>query len=180
MKRILILLLMTIVHALASEEGEIEIKQSLPLCKRINACGATLSTYPTLEDTTSSGWTSGVVPLYDELLTNEIFDFSAEPDMRNFHLCACPNNSTCEFDSEDNSVKLDNHLTLRLCREADFPTVCKRNVAVVRVIGPAHLSGDSVEAVSNAAVFCKCASGFTRTPFEQWGGNEIMLNYKCL
>ncbi|PIC51275.1 hypothetical protein B9Z55_001848 [Caenorhabditis nigoni] len=41
-------------------------------------------------------------------------------------------------------------------------------------------SGDSVQDVSTAMMFCNCPNGFSRQPVEVWSGQDISLNYKCL
>lgn len=159
---------------------EIQIKELLP-CKRINPCGATLSSYPLLEETESSGWGSGDTPVYDEVLTHDIYDYtSVASTTSNYTLCSCEDDQKCNFDDDSNLVKIDFHVSLRFCDLQHVSTVCKKNVPNVRIIGPAQQDGEGVAEVTTAVAFCNCANGFTRQTIEYWGGAEISLNYKCL
>ncbi|UMM12643.1 hypothetical protein L5515_001316 [Caenorhabditis briggsae] len=179
----LIPLFSTIVVVFASDESDVEVKPALSPCKRINPCGATISTYPLLEPDAeeSSGFGSGAAPpVYDEILTHEIYDLNATPELQNSTLCSCPGDSTCDFESDSNVVKVDYHVTLRFCSLENISTVCKRHDVNVRVIGAAQASGDSVQDVSTAMMFCNCPNGFSRQPVEVWSGQDISLNYKCL
>uniref|UniRef100_A0A1I7TKC8 DUF281 domain-containing protein n=1 Tax=Caenorhabditis tropicalis TaxID=1561998 RepID=A0A1I7TKC8_9PELO len=165
------------------DNPDVELKPSLSECKRINPCGATVSTYPLLEPDAeeSSGFGSGAAPpVYDEILTHEIYDLNASPELRNSTLCQCPDDSICDFESDSNVVKVDYHVTLRFCKLETISSVCKRNSINVRVIGAAQASGDSVQEVSQAMMFCNCPNGFSRQHVEVWEGQDISLNYKCL
>ncbi|VDP15117.1 unnamed protein product [Heligmosomoides polygyrus] len=144
----------------------------LPVCTRVQACTARVDSYPVIEEDTS-GWGSGLVPLYDEAFAVTSFDYTQTPDTSIFELCACPNNDTC--DSND-------IVMLTFCEDVrtQLPLHCKGSRGLPRVIGLAHLSGkSSVSSVSSTAVFCTCPSGYERMRPEYWGGSEISISYKC-
>lgn len=71
----------------------------LPVCTRVQACAARLNIYPLLEED-SSGWGSGLVPLYDEAFEPASFDYAQTPETATFELCDCGNNRTCDGDVE--------------------------------------------------------------------------------
>ncbi|CAB3407027.1 unnamed protein product [Caenorhabditis bovis] len=167
------------------EDTDIELKPALSECKRINPCGATLFAYPLLEDEHDfSGYGSGMAPVYDEILTHDIYDLNGTPEQKNFTLCQCPNDERCDFSNEENSMKVDYHVTLRFCDKSQLSSVCRKNNANLRVIGNAQLTGDPTHAnlddVTKSMIFCNCPLGFSRQGVEVWAGSEISLNYKCL
>ncbi|CCD67771.1 DUF281 domain-containing protein [Caenorhabditis elegans] len=174
--------LFSVILVVVADENDVQVKPALSQCKRVNPCGATISTYPLLEPDAeeASGFGSGAVPVYDEILTHEIYDLNATPEMHNFTLCSCPDDGVCDFESDSNMVKVDYHVTLRFCNLETISSTCKRYDVNLRVIGAAQPSGDSVQEVSNAMMFCNCQNGFSRQHVEVWSGQDISLNYKCL
>uniref|UniRef100_A0A8R1HPZ1 Uncharacterized protein n=1 Tax=Caenorhabditis japonica TaxID=281687 RepID=A0A8R1HPZ1_CAEJA len=164
-------------------QEEVKIEGSLAPCKRLNPCGATVSTYPLLEPDVdeASGFGSGSAPpVYDEILTHELYDLNAAPELTNSTICTCPGDSVCDFESDSNVVKVDYHVTLRFCSLETISSVCKRQGINLRVIGAAQPSGDSVQSVSTALMFCNCPNGFQRQKVEAWNMGDISINYKCL
>ncbi|CAI5439309.1 unnamed protein product [Caenorhabditis angaria] len=183
-----ILVLLGFAKFFVAAQDEIEIASIAQCSSNKVACGATIYSYPLLEasepDDLSadfSGYGSGVVPVYDEILTREVYDLNGTPTQHNFTICSCPENQACDFDSEENTVKVDYHVTLRFCNLSTIYNGCSRkSPSQVRVIGNAQESGDSVVSVSNAMMFCNCPTGFKRDKVENWIGTEVSLNYKCL
>ncbi|ETN70227.1 hypothetical protein RB195_008009 [Necator americanus] len=152
----------------------------LPLCTRVQACSARLDIYPLLEED-SSGWGSGLVPLYDEVFGPVLFDYTQSSETANFDLCECANNGTCDSEIEHRNLRLDESVKLTFCDDVQrqLPLECKGQRGFPRVIGIAHPSGETVSTVSSTAVFCTCPSGYERLRPEYWGGSEISISYKC-
>ncbi|EYB85518.1 hypothetical protein Y032_0296g1682 [Ancylostoma ceylanicum] len=152
----------------------------LPVCTRVQACAARLDIYPLLEED-SSGWGSGLVPLYDEAFEPTTFDYTQTPESTTFELCECANNKTCDSDVDQRNLRLDESIKLTFCDDIQqqLPLQCKGQRGLPRVIGIAHPSGETVTTVSSTAVFCTCPSGYERLRPEYWGGAEISISYKC-
>ncbi|CAJ0575460.1 unnamed protein product, partial [Mesorhabditis spiculigera] len=153
-------------------------------CSRVQACGATISRYPTVQAEEGSGASpSDVTPLYDELLTPiAVFDYSAEAEIKNFKLCTCANNVTCDMEDSSKTLRLDDSVTLHFCEEpaAQIPNECKGRRGILRVIGHAHETGWTLASVTNTLAFCTCPAGFRRASTHMWDHAELALNYKCL
>ncbi|PAV90476.1 hypothetical protein WR25_14611 [Diploscapter pachys] len=114
--------------------------KSLNVCSRRQACGAVLNSYPQMEDD-SSGWGSGMgPPLYDELLSHDVFDYSQNPEAQQKELCLCQNNETCPFGDESKMLSIDRMITMTFCDDVSkqLSTVCPRYQNVARVIGAPH------------------------------------------
>ncbi|KHJ78383.1 hypothetical protein OESDEN_21996 [Oesophagostomum dentatum] len=114
----------------------------LPVCTRVQACAAHLDIFPLLEED-SSGWGSGMVPLYDEAFEPTLFDYSQTPEAADFELCQCSDNRTCDSDAENRILALDETMQLTFCDNIDdqLPLQCKGQRGIPRVIGVAHPSG---------------------------------------
>ncbi|CAJ0930164.1 unnamed protein product, partial [Mesorhabditis belari] len=158
--------------------------QSLSQCARIHACGATLTSFPQLvPPTEGSGWGSGESPpLYDELLSPLThFDYGADSETKEFELCSCANNETCDFADESKKLRFDSMLTLHFCEEPtkQIPNECKGRRGIVRVIGSAHGTGQTLASVTQTLVFCSCPVGFKKVSTNMWDHQELSLNYKC-
>uniref|UniRef100_A0A1I7WVG7 MANSC domain-containing protein n=1 Tax=Heterorhabditis bacteriophora TaxID=37862 RepID=A0A1I7WVG7_HETBA len=114
---------------------------SLPQCTRVQACSGTLNQFPLLEDD-FSGWGSGMFPLYDEAFETASFDYNQTPESKQFELCECINNKTCDSSNEDRNLQVDRSITLTFCDnvEQQLALECKGHRGLLRVIGPAHPS----------------------------------------
>ncbi|KAK6037414.1 hypothetical protein COOONC_25081 [Cooperia oncophora] len=98
----------------------------LPICTRVQACSARVDTYPLIEDD-SSGWSSGLVPLYDEAFSTAFFDYTQTPETKTFELCVCSNNQTCDDSIGDRNLRLDEIVTLTFCEDVrqQLPLQCR-------------------------------------------------------
>ncbi|CAJ0594339.1 unnamed protein product [Cylicocyclus nassatus] len=152
----------------------------LPVCSRVQACAARLNIFPLVEED-SSGWGSGLVPLYDEAFESVTFDYSQTPETSEFELCQCANNGTCDTDVDSRTLNLDDTVQLTFCNDVheQLPMQCRGQRGLPRIIGTPHPSGETVSAVTSTAIFCTCPSGYERLRPEYWGGAEISISYKC-
>ncbi|KJH53361.1 hypothetical protein DICVIV_00484 [Dictyocaulus viviparus] len=120
----------------------LSMADQLPVCTRVQACAARVNMFPLIDDD-SSGWGSGLIPLYDEAFNSISFDYSQIPETSIYELCECPNNGTCESDKEERNIQLDGIVRLTFCDDvqSQLPLECKGSRGLPRVIGIAHPSG---------------------------------------